>query len=185
MRALGLEGSVLFGASQGGMIAMEIAARHPDLVRALGLGSTAARMPQSRCGAVDRWIKLAREGNTEALYLDFAEAIYPENVFHQYRDTFVALSRSVTEADLKRFIILAEGMHGFDDLDLLPLLACPVLLLGSRDDAVLGADAFSEIQKKLSGRSGFCSHLYDGFGHASFDTAPDYLSRILTFLNSI
>ena len=44
MSALGLGGAYLFGASQGGMIALLIALDHPELVRKLALGSTAARV---------------------------------------------------------------------------------------------------------------------------------------------
>ena len=185
LQLLDLRDIFLFGASQGGMMAMDLAVHHPDLIRGLILGSTASRMPEARCRVIDHWIDLARQGKAEALYLDFAEKIYPESVFQQYRAHFRNISKEITQRDLDHFTVLAEGIHGFDDCARLKEISCPVLLLGSKDDAVLGEDAFCEIKKELNGKLGFASHRYDGFGHASFDTAPDYLDRIRTFLNTI
>ena len=36
--------------------------------------------------------------------------------------------------------------------------------------------------KALGGRDGFELCYYDGFGHAAYDTAPDYKARIMAFL---
>ena len=44
MEYLGLEGAYVFGASQGGMIAQVLAMEHPELVRKLVIGSSAARV---------------------------------------------------------------------------------------------------------------------------------------------
>ena len=54
-QALGLRDVFLFGASQGGMMAMEIALRHPELVRKLALGSTASRVEDARFGNIQTW----------------------------------------------------------------------------------------------------------------------------------
>ena len=58
---------------------------------------------------------------------------------------------------------------------------CPVLALGSFEDGVLDADATMEIAEKLDFRQDFRLYLYTGYGHAAFDTAPDYRRRILAF----
>ena len=51
-------------------------------------------------------------------------------------------------------------------------------------DRVLDSDATMEIAEKLDERPDFRLYMYIGYGHAAFDTAPDYRQRILRFLNS-
>lgn len=181
LRALGLAQVDLFGASQGGMIAMTIAVEHPELVRRLILGSTSARMDQRHFGTIARWICLAESGDAEALYLAFGEALYPREVFEQSRAVLTAAAKTVTDADLKRFAILAEGLNGFDMTRRLSQIQCPVLVIGSRDDAVLGGEASEGIASAFAGRPDCEIHMYDGYGHAAYDLAPDYKARILRF----
>ena len=182
LRAAGLDRTDLFGASQGGMIAMEIAIRHPELVEKLVLGSTTAGITEEQFPLFESWIRLAKEQDAQALYLSFGEALYPEDVFEQSKDLLIEAAKSVTEEDLQRFIILAEALKGFDITDELSRIACPVLLLGSEDDRVLGADAASKIAEQLKKRPDFELYMYAGYGHAAYDTAPDYKDRILRFL---
>ncbi len=181
MIALGLHDVYLFGASQGGMMAMVIAVEYPELVRKLALGSSAAKIYKSQYRAVEGWIDMAKRKDPVNLYLDFGQKIYPPDVFDQYREALISAGKSVTEDELKRFIILAEGMHGFDISEKLKEIRCPVLAIGAVDDAVLGPYAAEEIARRLESKPDFDIHLYDGYGHASFDTAPDYKERLLKF----
>ena len=56
----------LFGASQGGMMAMDIAINHPELVSKLVLGSTSAALNSEQFETIDKWIDLARQGTAKA-----------------------------------------------------------------------------------------------------------------------
>ena len=89
-----------------------------------------------------------------------------------------------TVHDMARFIILAEGTRGFNVVPELDRIRCPVLALGVYEDRVLDSDATMEIAEKLDERPDFRLYMYIGYGHAAFDTAPDYRQRILRFLNS-
>ena len=179
--ALGLRETFLFGASQGGMMAMALTIEHPELVQKLVLGSTSSRVDPSGFAVLRKWIRLAESGSTEALYLDFGEHLYPSHVFTQAKDSLIAAAKTVTGQDLDRFVILAKGTENFDVTDRLDGIRCPVLAIGSADDAVLGPDAMRGIAEKLRGNPGFQSYVYNGYGHAAFDTAPDYRERILRF----
>ena len=181
-RALGLRQASVFGASQGGMIAMTMAIENPDLVQKLALCSTAARMTEARYQAVEKWINLAKAGDATSLYLAFGEAIFTRKTFEQLRAFLIETAKSVTDEDLRRFIILAEALKDFDVSDELENISCPVLLVGSKDDRVLGADATEEIAERLNDKPGFALHMYEGFGHAAYDTAPDFKERMLRFL---
>lgn len=180
LKAMGLGKVNLFGASQGGMMAMDMAVHHPELVENLVLGSTAPCMDEEHYKTIENWISLAKDGDREGLYLAFGEAVYPKEVFEQSRDLLIAAAETVTDEDLERFAILAEGMDGFDVTDKLGSIACPVLVLGSNDDQVVGGEASEKIAELL--KDGDCTlYMYDGYGHAAYDTAPDYKERILDF----
>jgi len=181
IRTLGLDNICLFGASQGGMIAMSIAIEQPDLVSRLILGSTSSRVTDEQYRVIDGWVRLAKAGNAKDLYLAFGEAVYPQQVFEHSREMLTESAKGVTEEDLRRFVILAEGIRGFNVTDQLGKIACPVLVLGSNDDQVLGGEASREIAEQLKDRPECELHMYDGFGHAVYDLAPDYKNRMMDF----
>ena len=184
LRVLGLDSVCLFGASQGGMIAMTIAIRYPEAVSRLVLGSTSARVEQGQYQTIENWIRLAKTEDAKGLYLAFGEAIYPPDVFEQSRDLLAAASEAVTIKDLNRFVILAEGIKGFDVTEQLRGISCPVLVIGSMDDRVLGAAASEQIAEHLKGQANCELYMYDGYGHAVYDLAPDYKERLLSFLTT-
>lgn len=181
MKRLGFDSVCLFGASQGGMVAQVIAAEHPELVGKLALGSTTCRVGDARFSVIDGWTKLAKERKTKELYLSFGEKIYPEAVFNNFRDAFVEMAKGVTGDELERFIVLAEGMRGFDVKDKLGNIACPILVVGDDTDAVLGADAATEIAEALNGRADAEILTYSSYGHAVYDTAPDFPKKLYDF----
>ncbi|MBR3640878.1 MAG: alpha/beta hydrolase [Oscillibacter sp.] len=180
-RALGLKDVCLFGASQGGMIALVLAIEHPDLVGKLALGSTSARVDGEQFRVIEKWIALAKKKDKAGLYLSFGEEIYPPAVFEQCRAALLAAADATTDADLARFVILAEGTRDFNVVPRLPELRCPVLAVGAFEDRVLDSDATMEIAENLDARPDFRLYMYTGFGHAAFDTAPDYRQRLLKF----
>ena len=112
IKSLGLEQFCLVGASQGGMISLEIAINHPELVKKLIVASSTPRVT--------------------------------------------------------------------DDLE---KIKCPTLAIGSRDDKIFGADGIEQMKNKLGERKDFETYLYDNYGHAAYDVAPDFKERIIKFFN--
>ena len=184
MKALGLGDVYLFGASQGGMMAMIIAAENPGLVKKLALGSACVSVDGEAFSVIERWIDFARKKDGIGLFLDFGEKLYPSEIFEQYKDALAALGESVTGEECARFIILAEGTRGYSSQALIDSIKCPVLVLSAADDRVLGSRAGEELIAAFSGRPDFSYHVYDGYGHAAFDTATDYKERLKNFFNS-
>lgn len=184
IRALSLGPVCLFGTSQGGMAAMCIAIEYPELVCRLILGSTAARVTDRTQALIGSWVRLAKAGDACGLYLAFGEAVYPPAVFEQSRQLLIDAAKTVTEEELRRFAILADTISRFDVLDEVEKIACPVLVIGSRDDHVVGGDASVLLAARLRDRENAELYLYDGYGHAAYDTAPDYKERMLRFLLS-
>ena len=182
MEEMGLTDTYVFGASQGGMIGLALAIRHPKLVKKLVLGSTSSHVQPSQRGVLDRWIGLAEAGDRHGLYREYGKEIYPPEVFEQYREIFDEAASTVTDEELARFVILARSIRDFDVTDELKCIKCPVLALGVYEDQVLDSDATMEIAQNLDHRDDFALYMYKGYGHAAFDTAPDYKSRMLDFL---
>ena len=181
LRALGLRDVCLFGASQGGMMAMCLSAAHPELVRRLALGSTAAEIRPAQRQIFANWVRLAEARDGVGLYLDFGEKLYPEELFRQYRDALTAAGKAVTREEFARFVTLARGTENFSVTDRLGRIGCPVLVIGDRTDAIFGPEGAAEIAAGLPSRPQNCLYLYDGYGHAAYDTAPDYKERLLKF----
>ena len=179
--ALGLNGVDLFGASQGGMIAMALAIDHPALVRRLAVGSTAARMDETRSAVIDGWVQLARAQDAAALLDAFGEALYPPAFYERIRAMLPAFAAETTAEELARFCILAQATRSFDLLPALPKIRCPFLSIDAADDAVLGAQAGEEIAAAMRDAPLFERQILNGFGHAAFDTAPDYRDRLNRF----
>ena len=181
MKALGLKKVCLFGASQGGMMALVIAIEFPELVARMVLGSSSAHVREEQYRVIENWIRLAKAGDREGLYLSFGRELYPPAMFEQYREILLAAADTVSEEELARFVILAEGTKGFDVVNELGKIQCPVLAIGVFEDSVLDSDATMEIAEKLDDSPSFQLYMYTGYGHAAFDTAPDYRQRILRF----
>ncbi len=184
IKTLGLNDVYLFGASQGGMIAMTIAIENSDLVRKLVVGSSAARVDAGIYKKAGEWVKLAKEGDATGLYLSFGKAVYPPETYSDYEEALKKVARTVKKEELESFITMTSALENFDITDKLDLIDCPVLLLGSEDDNVLGAEATREIAGHLGDKPGFEMHMYNGYGHAAYDTAPDYKERILKFFDA-
>ena len=179
---LGLRDACVFGASQGGMIAMEIAACHPELLKKVIIGSSSVSVQQDRVGTVEKWICIAKSGDAEALYLAFGEDIYPKELFEATKDLLIEAANTVSQTDLTRFVIMAEGLRGFDMTGRMNEIDCPVLVIGDKDDRVLGPGASQQIYELLRDHTEAELHMYEGYGHAVYDTAPDYRELMMRFL---
>lgn len=182
IEVMGLGPVCLFGVSQGGMMALTIAIERPEMVRRMILGSASARVTEAQYRLLGCWMQMAKEGKAAELYLSFGEKLYPREAFEPVRAQWLEAAKTVTEEDLRRFIVMAEGMKGFDVVRDLGKISCPVLVIGSADDQVLGEDAILELAEGLKDRPGCALFMYDGYGHAAYDVAPDYRERMLRFL---
>ncbi len=168
----------LFGASQGGMLAIQIAINRPELIKKMVLGSTSAKIENNMI--LDRWVDLAKKKDREALFLDFGKCIYPGDFFTKNQRAFRIISKSVSDKELERFICIADATRDYNILGEVKNIKCPTLAIGAKDDAVLGGYATEDIAKAM----GCDLYMYDeGFGHAVFDMAPDYKQRIIEFFN--
>ena len=180
MKELGVSNACIFGASQGGMLAMLIAARYPELAEKLALGSTAC-ITEGKEGVISKWVSLAEQGRIKELCLSFGEKVYSKEVFEKNKSALSVVARMVTPEELRRFIILAKGTEGFNAQRELKSVCCPVLIIGDSSDEIFGDNGAYDIKEALSDNPDTELFIYNGFGHAVYDTAPDYPKRLYNF----
>lgn len=181
MRALGIEHADIFGASQGGMIAMNIAIEYPELVNRMVLGSTAAGTNENLLSVISDWISLAGSKDGYELNAAVCRKIYSEAVYNAYKDVLLSAGNEISAEELDRFVILASSIVNLNLYDELDKITCEVLVLGSEGDRVTTAAASKEIAEKLGCESYFYD---DSYGHAVYDEAPDFRGRMLEFFNT-
>lgn len=172
--ALGLRDAVLIGNSIGGAVAIRLAAKRPDLARALVLVDTAGL---DRVDAVTRMVTRAMArffaaGARGARWFPRAFAFYYGVVLsapaaHAQRARIVAASREMAPR-------LAEAWRSFGepDADLRAVaasLSCPVLVAWAKGDRVLQLRRSRPAIRRIPGAR---LELFDG-GHAPFLECPD------------
>lgn len=183
MDALGIERACFIGISQGGMISQIIAEQYPQKVERLALGCSASRLNEMSRAVMTEWKRLADARDIEALCSNFIDKVFSAETIRKYKKSLMRMNTNATEQDMARFCVLAKACLAFEAYEGLSRLKCPTLVLGAELDQVLGVIASREIAEVLK-QNGVPTELYvyENYGHAAYDEAPDFRSRILEFL---
>lgn len=178
MNYLGIEKADIFGASQGGMIALCIAEQMPEMVDHLIVGSSAARYSEQSERIVKRWISLAEKRDEQALNMDVGKTVFSEKVWKEYGEGIMAGGAGITEEEYRRFIIMASALPGIDLLADAGRIRCRTLVIGASGDRIFPESFSKELANAVNGEL----YLYgEEYGHGVYDEAPDYADRIFSF----
>ena len=178
--ALGLRGVAVIGNSIGGAVAIRLAARRPDLVRALVLADAGG------LDRVDLTVRLASRAMARFFAAGARGARWYPRAFALYYGA--VLSAPAASAQRARIVAasremaprLAEAWRSFGqpDADLRALaarLACPVLVAWAKRDRVLLLRRSRPAIRRIAGAR---LELFPG-GHAPFLECPDEFARVL------
>lgn len=178
MKLLGIKRAKVWGVSQGGMIAQYLAIDHPELVERLVLTVTSSRQNDIIKNAVSSWISMAEKNDYKHLMIDTAEKSYTEKYLKKYRLLYPILGAIGKPKGFSRFLIQADSCIQHDAYPEIEKIGCPTLVIGGDDDKIVGVSASVEIAEKISNSE---LYIYKGLGHALYDEAKDFNSRILRF----
>ena len=178
MNTLGISSADVFGVSQGGMIAQQLAIRYPERVRSLVLAVTAPRANDLMRESIGTWLKMADEHDYRGIMLDTAERSYTGKYLERGR-LINNLLAVVKPDDYTRFRILCESCLEHDAYDDLGRISCPTLILGADRDRIVGAQASAEMHEAIRDSQ---LYIYEGYSHGVYEQAGDFNGRVLRYL---
>ena len=151
--ALGIGSAYVYGSSMGGMIAQELALRHPEKVRALVLGCTTAgalRGVQPSPQTIQKMIRNQSLSGDEALEAGW-ELGYSREYIAANRDALFARARNASQhaAPKESYMrqVLAAAKH--DTYDRLAQITCPVLLIHGSEDVMIPAGNAHVLKERI------------------------------------
>lgn len=175
MRILGIESANIFGCSMGGMAAMNLTVRYPELVKKLIICSSAAELKNKNI--IKEWRNLAEKGEVVALNRCIFDKVYSEEYLETYSDAFNALETYGSPDELKRLICLIDAISVFNITDNLCDIKCPTFIIGSEKDKIMSSEQWIEISEKI----GCECFISDKFSHAIYDEDSENHERIYNF----
>lgn len=178
LKKLGISHANVLGVSQGGMIAQYLAIDYPRLVDRLVLAVTLSRPNETVQSVIGSWTRFAGRGDYRALMIDTAEKSYSESYLKRYRRLYPLLTRIGKPKDFSRFLVQAASCIQHDAYASLPDIACPTLVIGGENDQIVTGAASVEIASQIKDSK---LYLYPGLGHAAYEEAKDFNSRVMTF----
>jgi len=180
MDELKIKDAYMMGNSMGGMLAQAIAIERGDLVKKLVLSSTAPSISEKSRKLFEEWEK----AGLSKKHPDFAEllgsSIYSPSYYEKFKENIIASFGGMTDADYRRFVIFVRAMLKFDIRSELPKIKASVLAFGAGQDKVFSAEQSEEIASKTGGKA----FIYQEYGHAACDEAPDFLEKLWNFFEN-
>ena len=179
MRELGIEKAMVLGVSLGGMIAEHLAINHPEAVEKQILTVTIARQNDIVQQMLGKWMDFAKEGKYKEIMIDTAENSYTEGYLKKSRWMYGLLGNVGKPKNFERFLIMAEAGMTHDVYEELGKITCPTLVIGGRQDKIVGGTASGELAARIPG----CElYIYEDYGHGLYEEAKDFVPRVLEFL---
>lgn len=175
---LGLKNIYLAGASEGAMIALVISYKRPDLVKKLSVNSATACVTNDYYLFFDELIKNAKNKKLNLVVDLFMKNVYSKELYEKTKDSMAPFIESINDADINNFIIESEALKGFDIIGDIKNIKCDTLIIASKLDLIFNYKDSVNISKIIKNSK---LYIYDNYGHALYDEAPDFKERVYDF----
>ena len=179
LRELGITKTSVMGVSQGGMIAQFLAIAYPELVEKLIITVSAPRVNGMIHENVSSWIEMAKRGDHKSLMIDVAEKGYSDKYLKIYRKAYPIMGYIGKPRNYNRFFSNANAILAFDAYDDLDKIVCPTYIIAGKEDKTVGIGASYEMKERIKDSE---LYVYEGLGHAAYEEAKDFYSRVYDFL---
>lgn len=167
---------VLFvGLSIGGMIAQGLAAERPDLVRAMVLSNTAAKIGTPQIW--DERFAAVRKGGIEALEMGTISRWFSYYFHNNRTDELAGWSNMLCRTTVEGYIGCSEAISGTDLHDSTMRLTLPTLGIAGSEDGSTPPDMVRETVALIEGSE---FRLMRGVGHLPCVEDPETFAEILT-----
>ncbi len=128
-------GPVVFvGLSMGGMVGQGLAIRYPDLVRALLLANTTARLPTAAQPVSAERIAAVQAGGLAAVVEGTLERWFTAPFRQTHAPVVDGVRRRLLQCDAQGYIACSHAVAAVDWLDRLASIRCPTLVLAGEHD---------------------------------------------------
>ena len=169
LQELHIANASIIGMSQGGMIAQT------SLVLAL----TFSRNNEISRETIRGWIEMAKNGEMAKLNKDSMCKTFSSPILKKLYVINKLFLKTVSVEKQERFVRLANSILEFDCHKSLDKITCPTLVLGAKNDLVLGVDGARELANSISNAS---YYEFSKLGHAAFIESKQFNKMILEFL---
>ncbi len=178
MEKLEIGAADIVGVSQGGMIAQQLAVRHPEKVSKMVLAVTAPGANQIMEEALGSWLEELAGKDYKGFVLDMLERYYTEKTIRRARPMFSVFWKLLRPKDDGRLRIQLESCLNYHGEETISGIQCPCLIIGGEKDRVVGAEGSRQLAELIPGSS---LYMYPEYGHGLNDEAKDFNLRILDF----
>ena len=183
---LGIDSAHVYGISMGGMIAQEMALRHPEKVRSLILGATSPGGshavppdPQAIAALTEQGSTGGGAFNPAVLDLLFSPAYLAEHRSELVEKFGGLANYPPTSPEAFTAQLRAAGRH--DTYDRLPDIAAPTLVIHGTDDPVLPVGNGRILAERIPGAK---LVLFEGARHAYMEKQAEADAAVLDFLRA-
>ena len=177
--SLHIANASIIGISQGGMIAQLFAIKYPQKVTSLVLALTFSRNNAISRETIRGWIEMAKNGEMAKLNKDSMCKTFSSPILKKLYVINKLFLKTVSVEKQERFVRLANSILEFDCHKSLDKITCPTLVLGAKNDLVLGVDGARELANSIPNAS---YYEFSKLGHAAFIESKQFNKMILEFL---
>lgn len=178
MNYLNLKNVCLLGTSQGGMISLCIALKHPELISKMIVCASSPVTNELFKKNLKIWEEFTLKRDGKNLAGAFADSIFSEDTLKEFRESFLEQNGNPTEEEYRKFLSEIHANEGFDIRNELSKIKTETLIIGCKGDRVFGPEMSELLAKEIG-----CSlYMYGNeFGHAVCDESPDFIPRCKDF----
>jgi pimeloyl-ACP methyl ester carboxylesterase len=179
LRWLGIGRAHIVGASMGGLIAQQVAVRHPELVRSLVLHCSWWRADRYTQALIRSWQAISRSAGMLDLFRQIWLWVFTPRFFEERPETLAELEREVAgnphAQTVEAFCDQAEACVAHEALEEVAAVAAPTLITVGDSDILTPPAHSRALHERVPGS---VLHVWPEMGHAPFWEIPEAFNEL-------